>query len=60
MNELILSLAVVALPTIPAVIVALAHYRSAQAEMIWAERCDPKNPNFRLPVVDRGTRRNRQ
>lgn len=31
----------------------LAQLRMAQAWKIWAGRCDPKNPNFRPPLITR-------
>lgn len=31
----------------------LARLRMADAWRIWARRCDPKNPNFRPPLISR-------
>lgn len=31
----------------------IARLKRAEAWKIWAERCDPKNPNFRPPLISR-------
>jgi len=31
----------------------IARLRRAEAWKIWAERCDPKNPNFHPPLISR-------
>lgn len=38
---------------IGAVLMGWAKLRMADAWRIWAGRCDPKNPNFRPPLIDR-------
>lgn len=36
-----------------ALFAGLAAWRIAGAWLIWAGRCDPKNPNFRPPLISR-------
>lgn len=38
---------------ISGVLYGLAKVRMAGAWKIWAERCDPMNPNFRPPFISR-------
>ncbi|MET1113219.1 MAG: hypothetical protein ABWX67_17005 [Allosphingosinicella sp.] len=36
---------------ISALLLGLARLRLADAWKIWAQRCNPKNPNFRPPLI---------
>jgi len=53
MLEAVVAIALVAGIIIRAIFNGIAALRIADAWKIWAERCDPKNPNFRPPAIGR-------
>lgn len=51
-GQVLLAFAAV-LSAIGTVFFGVARMRMADAWCIWARRCDPKNPNFRPPLISR-------
>jgi hypothetical protein len=41
---------------ISVIILSLARYKRAQAQLEWAKRCDPRNQHYRPPLIWRQTR----
>lgn len=53
MLETVVAIAVVVSIIIKAIFNGIAALRIADAWIIWAQRCDPKNPNFQPPSSGR-------